>query len=88
MSQATPTPSTGAVSTGVIAVLVLGAGFVLIPTLASASPELINGFLILVLVGIILGNSGKWVPWLTNLSSIPGTIGGQTHPGGGAVKTQ
>lgn len=40
------------------------AGFWIVPTVARFSPVLVNGLLLLILVGIILGNSDRWTPIL------------------------
>lgn len=47
-------------------VIVLGivAGFWIVPTMARFSPVIVNGFLVLLLVGIIFGNADRWLPIL------------------------
>jgi hypothetical protein len=52
------------------ALVVVGAvlGFVLVPPLARAAPVVINWFLLLVLLGSLVVNQARWIPWLTALS--------------------
>jgi hypothetical protein len=39
-------------------------GFLAIPIVAGAAPEIVNGLLLLLLIGAILMNSEKWIPYL------------------------
>jgi hypothetical protein len=52
-------------------VVVLGivVGFWVVPTAARFNPTLVNGLLLLILVGIVLGNSSRWTPILSAFSS-------------------
>jgi hypothetical protein len=69
-----------------IVVVGLAAGFVVVPVLAQANPELVNGFLVLILVGMVLIRSSQWLPLLTQFSTAtsgavaaaPGASGGTT----------
>ena len=47
----------------------VGAGFLVVPLMAGAAPTVVNGFLVLLLVGVILMRSDSWLPWLTTFSS-------------------
>ena len=42
-------------------------GFFLIPTIAAASPEIVNGTLILLILGAILFHTDVWLPWFALL---------------------
>lgn len=70
-------------------VVVVLAGFVLVPTIAKAQPTLINGFLILLLVGVVLGNSSKWLPYLNavNKQGTASSGGGSRILPGGKIAT-
>lgn len=71
-----------------IVVLGIIVGFFVVPFAANYSPELVNGVLLLILVGTILGNADRWLPWLSQFSNagssavrkpIGGTSGGGTY---------
>jgi hypothetical protein len=53
------------------AIVVAGivAGFFVVSFAANYSPELVNGVLLLILVGTILGNSDRWLPLLAQFSN-------------------
>jgi len=59
----------------------LAVGFFLVPTVAGAAPEVVNGLLLLILLGALLLNSDKWLPFLTQFGNAvsqppPATGGG------------
>ena len=47
-----------------IVVLGIAVGFFVVPVLAKVSPELVNGVLALILIGVILMHSDQWLPLL------------------------
>jgi uncharacterized membrane protein YphA (DoxX/SURF4 family) len=47
-------------------------GFLVIPMVAGAAPEIVNALLLLMLLGAILMNSNKWVPMLANFGNAVG----------------
>lgn len=53
----------------VIAGMVLG--FFIVPRLAQVAPTLVNGFLLLVLVGALLFNYQRWLPYLAAFETQP-----------------
>ena len=80
----TPAPISGKAL--LIAGLLLG--FFLIPPLAEASPKVVNGFLLLVLMGILLMKQDQWLPLLARFNSAAGVPAErQTYktPGGNIV---
>ena len=62
-------------------------GFFLIPTVAGAAPEIVNGLLLLILLGALLLNKDRWLPFVTQfgnaVSQPPPTA---TGGGGGGAK--
>jgi hypothetical protein len=54
------------------AIVILGiiVGLFVVSLAANYSPEFINGILLLVLVGTILGNSPKWLPHLAAFGNV------------------
>jgi hypothetical protein len=64
------------------ALLAIGAllGFVVIPPLARAAPQVVNWFLLLVLFGALIVNETRWLPWLTRLSQAARPSGHAEHP--------
>jgi len=54
----------------------IAAGFVVIPLLANVNATIINGFLILLLIGIVLYHSSTWMPLLTQFGAV-GSSGAQ-----------
>jgi len=49
-------------------------GFFVIPPMADASPRVVNGFLLLVLVGSLLYNRDRWLPLLNRfVGTVPST---------------
>lgn len=52
-----------------IVILGISVGFLLVPSAASLAPELVNGVLLLILIGIILGNADKWLPYLNQFTA-------------------
>lgn len=58
-------------SYGSQAIVVIGivVGFIAVPALASAAPTLVNGLLLLMLVGALLMNSDRWVPFLAQFGN-------------------
>lgn len=77
MTTATPAVTTGSTTDQVnsalsgtgLRVIVFVAGFIIVPTLAEAQPELVNGLLLLILAGIILTNYRRWLPYLTGAAA-------------------
>jgi hypothetical protein len=53
------------------ALVAIGAvlGFVVIPPLARSAPAVVNWLLLLILLGSLVINQARWVPWLTALST-------------------
>jgi hypothetical protein len=47
-------------------------GFVVLPWLAGVAPELVNGLLLLLIIGAVLLNSPRWLPYLTQFGSAAG----------------
>jgi hypothetical protein len=39
-------------------------GFFLVPMVAGAAPEIVNGVLLLLIFGTLLMNSDRWIPYL------------------------
>lgn len=61
-------------------------GFVAVPWLAGYAPELVNGLLLLILIGTLLLNGGRWIPYLAQFGNAidqPAPAGG-----GGAAKAK
>jgi len=56
-----------------VIVVMLAVGFVAVPTLASWAPELVNGLLILLLIGAILMNDALWLPYLAQFGNAVNT---------------
>lgn len=56
------------------------AGFFVVSFAANYSPELVNGVLLLILVGTILGNADKWLPYLSQFSTAGSRAVGQPGP--------
>jgi hypothetical protein len=61
-------------------------GFLVIPMVAGAAPEIVNALLLLMLLGAILMNSSKWVPMLANFGNAVGTPS-TTDPSGHPLNT-
>lgn len=68
MTQANTNAATGAIGNRAIVLLGIAVGFLLVPSAASFAPELVNGVLLLILIGIILGNADRWLPYLSQFS--------------------
>ena len=71
-----------------LTVIAITVGFVVVPQLAGAAPEAVNGLLLLMLLGALLLNSHVWLPYLAALGTAisaapPAPTGGG---GGGTVK--
>jgi len=77
---ATPTSNIG--EQGILAIGLL-VGLFVIPPLARSSPVVVNGFLTLVLLGSLLYNRERWLPYLAQFS---GAVGGGTGHGGSAKR--
>jgi hypothetical protein len=75
---ATPAAFTGTAM--VATVIMVAAGFLLVPVAAQAYPTLVNGVLLLILVGIILGHSDLWIPYLVAGTKAIQTPGGTKPP--------
>lgn len=84
-------PSTTATNAAIgnrgIVVAGIVAGFFVVSFAANWSPEFTNGILLLILLGTLLGNANKWLPYLNKF----GTAGSaavktpadyQQHPSG------
>jgi len=55
-------------------------GFFIIPPLANANPKVVNGFLLLILVGILLMNYERWLPLLDRFNAtVPSKAPRQTY---------
>jgi predicted phage tail protein len=50
-------------------VIGIAAGVFIVPVVAGAAPELVNGLLLLMLVGALLMNSSKWTPYLAQFGT-------------------
>lgn len=63
--------ATPGIPVGNRAIVVAGivAGFFVVSFAASYSPQLVNGVLLLVLVGTVLGNADRWLPYLAQFSN-------------------
>ncbi len=48
----------------------LAAGFVLVPRLANAAPAVVNSILLVILLGALLINEERWLPWLKRLATV------------------
>jgi hypothetical protein len=55
-------------STGLIVAAIL-IGFFAVPWLASGAPEVVNGLLVLLILGSLLLNSSVWLPYLAQLGA-------------------
>jgi hypothetical protein len=44
-------------------------GFFVVPIVAPAAPEIVNGLLLLLILGAILLNSDVWLPYLAQLGA-------------------
>jgi hypothetical protein len=62
------TAATGFSNNGIVVAGVV-VGFFAVPALAGAAPELINGLLLLLIIGTLLMNSGRWLPYLIQFGS-------------------
>lgn len=64
-------------------IIVLGivAGFFVVSFAAGFSPELVNGVLLLILVGTILGNADRWLPVFAQFSRAGSSSIKSTSPG-------
>jgi len=62
----------------VIAGMVLG--FFIVPRLAQVAPTLVNGFLLLVLVGALLFNYQRWLPYLAAFETTPKPVAKKAGP--------
>ena len=49
-------------SGNVALIVAIVAGLWVVPALARFAPELVNGLLVLMIVGVILFNSDRWIP--------------------------
>jgi len=67
-AQAAPLPTT--YSNNAVVLLGIGAGFVLVPAIAQHYPELVNGFLLVLLFGIVLTRTDEWLPVLKQLGTV------------------
>lgn len=58
------------------------AGFWIVPFVARVNPVLVNGFLLLLLTGIVFGNADRWLPYLAAFgNAITGQVKRPTvHP--------
>lgn len=55
-------------------------GFFIIPPLANASPRVVNGFLLLILLGSLLFNNERWLPLLDRfVGTVPTKAPRQTY---------
>lgn len=78
--NSTPSPTTVAASDSVFtdrAVVIVGilVGFFVVGVAAQWSPELVNGVLVLILVGTVLGNYPKWLPYLSHFgNAVPSSV--------------
>jgi hypothetical protein len=63
-------------------------GFFAVPFLAGGAPEIVNGILILLIVGALLLNSDVWLPYLAQLGGSfgPGAQTPNPKSGGAARK--
>jgi Na+/citrate or Na+/malate symporter len=59
-------------STTVLIVIAFVAGFFVVPYAARFAPRFVNGLLLIILLGAIVGNMDRWLPWFT------GAFGGAT----------
>jgi hypothetical protein len=74
-------------NTGVIVGAIV-LGFFLVPVVAGAAPEVINGVLLLLILGALLLNGDVWLPYLTQLGAAftqpapeaTGKVGGGKKP--------
>jgi len=62
-------------------------GFVVVPMVANVAPVFVNGLLLLTLVGTLLFNSERWLPYLAEFSELSARAGGKPSPpsSGGSV---
>lgn len=58
-----------AVGNRAIVVLGIVAGFFVVSFAANYSPQLVNGVLLLILIGTILGNADRWLPYLSHFGT-------------------
>lgn len=52
-----------------IVVLGIIVGFFVVSFAANYSPQFVNGVLLLILIGTLLGNADRWLPWLKQFSN-------------------
>lgn len=69
----TASPATGASVLGSTGLATLGmiAGAVLLVMFADVAPRVVNGLLVLILVGLLLAHSDKYTPLLAKLTGQP-----------------
>lgn len=81
MAATSSQPSTAYGNNGII-VLGLLVGFVAIPVIAEVNAEMINGFLVLLLIGIILFRSDQWLPLFAQFGNVGSAAVAKrsTHP--------
>ena len=58
-------------------------GFVVVPMVANVAPVFVNGLLMLTLVGTLLFNSDRWLPYLTGFSAEARKASGAVPPSSG-----
>lgn len=63
-------------------------GFVLIPPMARANAQLVNGFLFLVLFSSLLYNRERWLPYLAQFSRAASGSQSSSGSGSGASRFQ
>ena len=73
--MATPATTSPQVTHHTSVLLTLLAGVIFV-VLADWIPHLVNGVLILILVGTIVTNQAKWTPWVTATSQAFSNTGG------------
>lgn len=62
------------VSGNVAIVIALLIGFVLVPwTARNVNATMVNGFLLLVLIGTVLGNTNRWLPYVAQIGAAFGS---------------
>lgn len=76
--QAAALPQPDLVGPLATTVILVAGGFIIVPLVAKVAPTLVNGFLILVLFGLILFNSDRWMKYLPGATLAAGAGAGST----------
>jgi len=77
------TETTGPLSNDLVVIGVIVVGFVAVPMVASWAPELVNSLLMLLLVGALMLNSARWLPYLSQFGDAISTTSPNVNPSTG-----